>query len=85
MRAIETALREYFFHGREIFEERKAYLKHVVERADLGSWVMESTFPDYDQMAIDFWKRHITEENFCTATERLKYFAERPGVNRKSA
>lgn len=85
VRAIETALREYFFHGREIFEERKAYLKHVVERANLDSWVMESTFPDYDQMAIDFWKRHITEENFCTATERLKYFAERSGVNRKSA
>lgn len=80
--AIETAIREYFFYGRKKCEERTQYLKDVVTRAGLQDWVRESTFPEYDQMAIDFWKRHITDDNAEVAEERIQYFTSLLGVNR---
>ncbi len=80
--AIETALREYFFYGREKFEERKTYLRGIVEKANLTDWLRESTFPSYNQMAIDFWNRHISENNALIAAERIEYFgAASKGVN----
>lgn len=72
--AIETALREYFFYGRSRYENRYAYFKRIVREAKLDAWVRDSTFPSYNQLAIDFWKRHITEENQARALERIAYF-----------
>ena len=81
VQAIETALREYFFHGREKFEERKQYFKEIICKADLTDWVRDSTFPNFNQMAIDFWKRHITDDNASIAAERIAYFSAAMGVN----
>jgi len=54
---IETALREYFFYSREIFEQKKKYFEGIVLQAGLEDWVKPSTFPDYNQMVCDFWMR----------------------------
>jgi hypothetical protein len=54
---IETAIREYFFYGRETFEERLTYFKNIVKLANLEMWVRDSTFPSYDQLIADFKDR----------------------------
>ncbi len=54
---IETAIREYFFYGKEIFEQKRAMFKKMVEDCKLTDWVRDSTFPTYNQLAYDFWMR----------------------------
>lgn len=60
---IETAQREYFFHGKEVFLERQKFFRQLVEDCDLQSWVRISTFPDYYDMVYDFWMRFDDEVN----------------------
>lgn len=79
--AIETALREYFFYGRDMFNNRSIYLRNVVEKTNLIDWIRPSTFPNYDTMAIDFWKRHITPQNRVVAEERIDYFTAQLGLS----
>lgn len=57
IRVIETALREYFYYGKAIFEERKQYFRELVDRATLNIWVSDSTFPEYEQLVHDFWMK----------------------------
>jgi hypothetical protein len=54
---IETAVREYFFYGRPVFDSRREYLIGVVHNCGLDLWITESTFPTFDQLAADFWSR----------------------------
>nr|ULF99944.1 MAG: hypothetical protein 1 [Marnaviridae sp.] len=60
---IETAQREYFFHGKEIFLERQKFFRQLVEDCGLQSWVRDSTFPEYYDLVYDFWMRYDDEEN----------------------
>jgi len=63
---IETAVREYFFYGRPVFESRREYLIGVAHNCGLDLWLTESTFPTFDQLAADFWSRgfppHIAQK-----------------------
>nr|ULG00011.1 MAG: hypothetical protein 1 [Marnaviridae sp.] len=54
---IETALREYFFYGRKIFEEKSTMMKEIISENNLDHWVRESTFPTFDTLCVDFWTR----------------------------
>jgi hypothetical protein len=54
---IETAIREFFFYGRDVFEAKKKIFLNVVEESDLRDWVRPSTFPTFDSIAYDFWMR----------------------------
>lgn len=54
---IETAVREYFFYGRAVFEEKKKLFQQLVETCNLSGWVRPSTFPTFDSIAVDFWLR----------------------------
>lgn len=54
---IETALREYFFHGKDVFEEKYRMFKEIVEELKLDLWVRDSTFPNYDAMREEFWAK----------------------------
>ncbi len=54
---IETALREYFFYGKECFEDRRKFFQKLIEECQLGAWVEKSTLPTYDQLKTDFWDR----------------------------
>lgn len=60
---IETAQREYFFHGKEKFLERQKFFRQLVEDCGLQSWVRDSTFPEYYNLVYDFWMRYDDEEN----------------------
>nr|ULG00048.1 MAG: hypothetical protein [Locarnavirus sp.] len=63
MNVIETAQREYFFHGKEIFEEKQKFFRQLVEDCGLKSWVQNSTFPNYYDMVYDFWMKYNDVEN----------------------
>lgn len=52
---ISTALREYFFYGREEFEQRRDLMQQVVEEADLSLYVEDSTFPTWHELFEAFW------------------------------
>jgi len=54
---IETALREYFFYGREKFEERRKFFQQLIVDCGLQDWVTQSTFPTYDLLCDDFHNR----------------------------
>lgn len=60
---IETAQREYFFYGKEVFEDRQKFFKQLVIDCNLQSWVRDSTFPKYYDLVYDFWMRFDDEEN----------------------
>lgn len=57
IRVIETALREYFYYGKDIFEEKRQYFRDLVDRAGLRIWVTDSTFPEYGELVRDFWMK----------------------------
>jgi hypothetical protein len=54
---IETALREYFFHGKDVFDSKRAMFEEIVKEANLCDWVRDSTFPNYYDLVFEFWMR----------------------------
>jgi len=70
---ISTAVREYFFYGREIFEEKVAMFKDVVSENDLELYVSESTFPTYESLVESFWysSQHVNVDGI-NVDEKLK-------------
>lgn len=68
---IETAQREYFFFGRDVFEEKQAMFKRVVKDAGLDQWVRDSTFPIYSDLVREFWLRFGDEQSAVAAVARL--------------
>nr|ULG00029.1 MAG: hypothetical protein [Marnaviridae sp.] len=63
IRVIETAQREYFFHGKHVFEEKQKFFLRLVEDCGLKSWVCDSTFPNYYDLVYDFWMKYDDVEN----------------------
>ena len=59
---IETCIREYFFYGRDTFEEKRAMFQQAVIDLSLTNWVRKSTFPTYNQLAYEFWMRFQDSE-----------------------
>jgi len=51
---IANATREYFLFGREVFEERSRMLQDIVVECNLQHYVVESTFPTWEQLVEDF-------------------------------
>lgn len=51
---ISTAVREYFFYGKEIFESKSLLLKQLVVELDIEDWLNESTFPTWESLVNDF-------------------------------
>ncbi len=54
IQVIGNALVEYFFYGRDVFEEKTALLKHVVSELDLELYVEDNTFPTFDSLVDNF-------------------------------
>nr|URG14944.1 MAG: RNA dependent RNA polymerase [Picornaviridae sp.] len=59
---ISTALREYFFYGKDIFEEKSILLREVARVCDLDLYVEKSTFPSWRELNEDFWSssKHLS-------------------------
>jgi len=53
---IETALREYFFYGRYIYEFKKIMFEEIVDENNLRLYVMDSTFMSYEDLCNQFWE-----------------------------
>lgn len=52
---LSTALREYFFYGKQEFVEKTAIFQQVVRDADLELYVEDSTFPTWEELKSAFW------------------------------
>lgn len=53
---IESAINDYFFHGRKKFEEKSLFFQEVLKQSPYCFYVKESTFPTYDQLIERFHK-----------------------------
>lgn len=53
---VESAINEYFFHGRKKFEEKSLFFQEVLKESPYCFYVKESTFPTYDQLIERFHK-----------------------------
>lgn len=62
IQVLGTAVREYFWYGREIYETSVVKFQKVVEEANLELYVEASTFPSWEELHEDFWSRskHVT-------------------------
>jgi hypothetical protein len=54
MSIIKTALREYFWYGREVFQEKTLMFRDLVKNLEWEEWIEDSTFPTYDSLLEDF-------------------------------
>jgi len=52
---IESALNEYFYYGRVIFEEKRAMFQDVILESGIEHFVKESTLPTWEQLYVRFW------------------------------
>jgi hypothetical protein len=50
---VEGALREWFFHGEEVYEKRRSQLQELALRADLPCRGLEKDF----SACVDEWKQ----------------------------
>jgi hypothetical protein len=57
MQVIGTAVREYFWYGKEEFETSIAMFEEVVSKAGLELYVEDATFPTWESLYDDFWAR----------------------------
>lgn len=48
---ITSAVREYFFYGKKIFNDRRDILMKMANDLGLQPWILESTFPTWDSLA----------------------------------
>jgi hypothetical protein len=54
MSVISAAVSEYFFYGREIFEEKRNLLIKMVDTLDWKIYVEDSTFPTWGELLERF-------------------------------
>jgi hypothetical protein len=54
---ISSALREYFWYGEKIYNEKLYLLKDLVKDLGWELWVQDSTFPTYSSLCYDFIHR----------------------------
>jgi len=53
---ISTALREYFFYGKDVYQEKKRMFGDIIIENDLTAYVEASTLPSWESLCHDFWK-----------------------------
>jgi hypothetical protein len=72
---IASAVYEYFFYGRRIFEEKVVLLKEMVKELDLSFFVQESTFPTWEVLSSRF-ALASTPHNNVVVLETQSYIIE---------
>ena len=53
---VDGALREWFFHGREVFEMRREQMKEIARRADLPCRTLDD---DYDSRVAEWKQKYV--------------------------
>lgn len=59
--AIDTALREWWFHGREVFEFRRNQMIEVIGKAGLADVVPKSVYDSFDKKEADWMIKYGVE------------------------
>ena len=54
MAVIESAMGEFFFYGREVFERNAALMRDIISECDLWAFIKRSTLPTWDQCVERF-------------------------------
>lgn len=54
---ISSAVREYFWYGKGIFELRRRYFINLVSETPMELFVQKSTFPTYDELKEAYWAK----------------------------
>jgi hypothetical protein len=62
VQTISTAVREYFFYGKDIFNEKSEMLKQVVIENGLQAYVEDSTFPTWESLNQQFWDASLSTQ-----------------------
>lgn len=52
---IESAISEWFFHGKDVYEARCADMLRVVMRCGLSAWTTKNTFPEWETLKKRFF------------------------------
>ncbi len=62
LQIIASAVREYFWFGKEIFHEKVQMFQDIVVENGLEPYVEDATFPTWQQLYDSFWEssKHIT-------------------------
>jgi hypothetical protein len=83
---IETALREYWFYGRDVFENRRSYFQKLISTLDIEDWVRASTFPTWDELRDCHIERssHISPVEL-SEVEKLGIPMEKPDFMKRLA
>jgi hypothetical protein len=70
---IGSAIREYFFYGKAVFEEKWIMFQEIVDENNLRIHVQDSTFPTWDQLYENFWlnSKHVKLQRQFTRPEIL--------------
>jgi hypothetical protein len=53
---VTTALREYFFYGKAVYNQKLLLFKNMIHDLNLDAWVNESTFLPWEQLVSEFYK-----------------------------
>jgi hypothetical protein len=54
MAIVTSTVREYFWYGREIFHQKTELFKRMVKALELDFYVVESSFPTWDQLSEEY-------------------------------
>jgi hypothetical protein len=52
---IASACREYFFYGKEIYEEKALMFRQLIANKGLEEWSWEGLIPSHDSLKEEFW------------------------------
>lgn len=53
---ISTAIREYFWYGKEIFHQKREFLNNVIQECNLQTYTDSSTLPTWDELIENYKK-----------------------------
>jgi len=54
MACMSTAIREYFWYGREVFEKKRILFLQIIEECDLEFYLDDSILPTWETLIYEF-------------------------------
>jgi len=59
---ISSAIREYFWHGRDEFEQKRAIFMDIIHEENLEPYIIDNPLPTWEQLRKEFWNssKHVT-------------------------
>jgi hypothetical protein len=64
--SINSAVREYFWYGREIYEKKREMLMEVAEEAQLVNYTQTSTFPTWNALKKEYLSHTVPPIDFAS-------------------